>query len=47
MYKILNELNHKKIKYAEIGVDQGHTSLKVSNILKPGSEVHLYDFESK
>lgn len=42
---IIKTLANKKIKFAEIGVERGRTTLKVCEILKEGSQIHLYDYE--
>lgn len=44
-FDIIKTLSDKKIKFAEIGVESGKTTLKICEILKEGSEIHLYDYE--
>ena len=46
IYDILNKISHKKIKFAEIGVHFGETTLKVCSMLTEGSEVHIFDREN-
>ena len=44
---MLENLYRRKIAYAEIGIDQGNTTLEVCKKCKPNSEIHLFDFTEK
>lgn len=44
---MLENLYRRKFVYAEIGIDQGNTTLEVCKKCKPNSEIHLFDFTEK
>lgn len=41
------ERDYGPINYAEIGVYEGETASRVSQMLREGSQIHLFDFEDK
>jgi hypothetical protein len=47
IFTIFDQICNKKIKFAEIGIDVGKTTLEICEKLQPGSEIHLFDFQEK